>query len=209
MQSGRCKSSFLAGVGKLKEEQNWLSEQPEMVLHVLNHIRHDWLNHLQVLFTFFRLGRTDEGISYIKRVTEEMKLESAVARLNSPLLSVFLLTFPAFHSDLRLDLEIEEGTDLSRVNVPQTILYEWFSQLVFTVQKGYEKGEEVRESLGISFAPDEQGVLVSFDLGVPLSASAKGEVDNLVEMIGAGGAIVLEHIHTEEEWVLRLHFPYG
>jgi len=191
----------------MRDERKLLTEQAELWLQVLNRQRHDWLNHVQVLWGYLRLGRPEEGEQYLKRLTELALQESMIARINCPLLSVYFLTFNAIHQDLQLEVEVCNAVDLSALAIDTAELFQIVSGLVSSLQTHLVHEEFETASLLVSLTSDSQGIHFRFDLAGRLHASGHTEVETLVERAKLSAAVVTEWLKTESEWVLTLHFP--
>lgn len=179
-----------------------------MLLTILNQQRHDWLNHFQVLLGYLRLGRPAEGEAYLQRVTEQTHQESNIARIQCPPLSVFFLTFHALHHDFRLEVEIYNDVNLSTLPISQMDLYHFITQVIYTIKK-YIHSEDVElPNLLISLESKEEGVVFHFDLAMNVTASAKPEMEKLLESGKATGFTIVHNTYEEDEWVLELLVPY-
>ncbi|MEK3882697.1 Spo0B domain-containing protein [Paenibacillus sp. PL2-23] len=86
-------------------------------IRTLNHHRHDWMNDLQVLFGYMRLGKLDKTIAYVERIRERMLAESAVAKLGVPSLVSFIQSFRTMSSSLQLDVEVQEELHLNELDL--------------------------------------------------------------------------------------------
>ncbi len=179
-----------------------------MLLTILNHQRHDWLNHFQVLLGYLRLGRPQEGEAYLQRVTEQTHQESLIARLKCPPLSVFLLTFPALHNDFRLEVEVYNEVDLSLVQMDSMALFEIIQELIFILKKHLPCNSMEMNSLLISLESRKDAVQIQFDLTSRLPASAEPELEKLLEKGIAQGAAFVANNRLEEEWILEMALPY-
>jgi stage 0 sporulation protein B (sporulation initiation phosphotransferase) len=194
--------------GKMNEQQKVFTRQADLLLTVLNQQRHDWLNHIQVLLCLLQLGRVEEGTAYLRRITEKTHLESGIARINSPLLSVFFLTFNALHSKLQLEAEADHKVNLARLRVDANDLFHFVSDLVFAVMKHVREDLAEPASLLVSFqAAKETAVQLRFDLAEGLPQSAKPDIQQIIGRVNGLGASVITSIHSEAEWVAEFLFP--
>lgn len=184
-----------------------LTEQTDLVLQVLNHQRHDWLNHFQVLLGYLQLGRTEQGEEYLQRVTDLICQESTIARMNCPSLSVLFLTFNALHKDLLLEVEIGEHTDLSKLVVESEWFASFVAELIYIIKDHQQVSEYEANSLLISLASNDRVVEIRFDLTGCLFASGDEEVEKLLKRGEKAGMIVKEWSKTKLEWVLALSVP--
>ncbi|NGQ94296.1 sporulation protein [Brevibacillus sp. SYP-B805] len=191
----------------MKDERKLLTEQTDLLLQVLNHQRHDWLNHFQVLLGYLKLGRPEQGEEYLKRVTALVCQESMIARINCPPLSVFFLTFNAIHHDLLLEVEVCDQMDLSTLAMDTQEFFRFVTNLVFLIKEHQRPGAHNANSLLISMANEEGLIQIRFDLAGTLLASGNEEVEKLLERSGRLAPIVTEWSRTEDEWLLAMNFP--
>jgi stage 0 sporulation protein B (sporulation initiation phosphotransferase) len=191
----------------MKDERKLLTEQADLLLQVLNHQRHDWLNHFQVLLSYLQLGRHEQAEEYLKRVTELICQESMIARINCSPLSVFFLTFNAIHNDLWLEVEVSNQLDLSTLAMNMEEFYLLVTELVFLIKEYQCPGEYETNSLLISLSGDDGLIQMRFDLAGTLHASGNDEVEKLLGRSGQAAAILTEWTKTDDEWVLAMNFP--
>lgn len=78
-------------------------------LQTLSHQRHDWMNEIQLLYGYLRLGKPDKAIAVVDRIRQQGERESRISRLGIPELAVYLLSFRSSSGVLRLEIEVEEG----------------------------------------------------------------------------------------------------
>jgi stage 0 sporulation protein B (sporulation initiation phosphotransferase) len=183
------------------------TQQTDQLLKVLNKQRHDWLNHFQVLLSYLRLGRPEEGEAYLKRVTELACQESMVARINSSLLAVFFLTFNALHKDLLLETDAGSEVDLSASALEETELFQLVTGIVLTVKEHLDDTGYEPANMLVTLFRSERGIHFRFDLAGSLRASGLTEVEKLVRSSKEKKVDVTEWIHTDEEWIMELIVP--
>lgn len=181
-------------------------EEADMLLTILNHQRHDWLNHIQVLLGYLKLGRPEEGEAYLQRVTELAHQESLLARINCPPLSSFLLTFHALHNDLRLEIEVLNEVDLSKIRMDRLELFQFVRQLIMLVKHSFPNPLETN-SLLVTLESQPEAIQIQFDLSTGLPASVQPEMEKLLESGLAQGVTFETKNHTKEEWILEINLP--
>ncbi|MEJ8545722.1 Spo0B domain-containing protein [Brevibacillus borstelensis] len=191
------------------DERKLFTEQTDELLTVLNRQRHDWLNHVQVLLGYLRLGRPEEGEAYLKRVSELAMQESMLARLNCSMLSVFFLTFNALNKDMLIEVDVCSHVDLALTALDEKALFDTVSGIVCTVNKHLEKNLFEPASMQVSLFKGERGIHFRFDLAGKIRASGIVELEKLVRDGNEGPVIVTEWIHTDEEWILELIVPFA
>ncbi|WP_139490288.1 Spo0B domain-containing protein [Brevibacillus dissolubilis] len=191
----------------MKEELKLFTEQAGLLLQVLNQQRHDWLNHFQVLLANIQLGRTEDAQAYMKRVIDEAHQESLLTRINSPLLSVFFLTFNALHNDLHMEVEVQHPVDLSRISAGQDEFVSVTTECIHLLHTHLDPDFSDVPSVLVSLHSIDGAIHIRFDFVGKLRESIATEVENLITRAKISGAHVAEQIESENEWVLELAFP--
>lgn len=120
-------------------------------IRTLNHHRHDWMNDLQVLYGYIRLGKLDKSIQYVEKIRERMAGESAVAKLGVTSLVSYIQSFRTLTNSLTLEVAIQEGLNLSDMaldeeGVAHTIM-ETINAYRFAAKTGYEAPSMLRVEL--------------------------------------------------------------
>lgn len=191
----------------MKDERKLFIEQTDQLLTVLNQQRHDWLNHFQVLLGYLRLGRPEQGEEYLKRVAALASQESSIAQINCSPLSIFFLTFNALHKDLLLEVEVSNQVDLSLAAMERTDMFQFVTDVVFTVKENVVKDPFEMANILISLADTENGIQLRFDVAGSLHESGNRELEKLVESSKQVAMTVTEWIVSDAEWVLEVTFP--
>lgn len=190
--------------GKMNDERGLFTQHADLLLHILNQQRHDLLNYFQVLLSYLKLGRAEEGEAYLKRIVAEMQQMSHIARVNCPLLSVFFLTFNNIHKELNLEVQIDEQLDLSLLHQEQQ---HFIMDLTMAVKNNLVCDQPDHPSLIAFLAPDETGVKIGMELFGYVSPLIRQEVDSLLPKGKQAQAIIERYEHVEDQWVLEVHFP--
>jgi len=132
----------------------------------LNHHRHDWMNDLQVLYGYLRLGKLDKSLQCVERIKERVTEESRISRLGIPSLVFYLQSFRASGMALELHVEIEDELQLSALVSPED--GESLTGAIADAIRAYQYGGgrsswgEVRK-LTLNFGQDHGDVVVRLD----------------------------------------------
>ncbi|OUS77884.1 hypothetical protein B1748_03675 [Paenibacillus sp. MY03] len=84
-------------------------------VRTLNHHRHDWMNDLQVLYGYIRLGKLDKTVGCVEKIRDRMNAESAISRLGVPSLISYIQSFRTLTNSLALEVEIDNGINLQEM----------------------------------------------------------------------------------------------
>ncbi|GAA4705216.1 Spo0B domain-containing protein [Brevibacillus fulvus] len=191
----------------MKGEQNIFTHQTDLLLTLLNRQRHDWMNHLQVLLGYLKLGRPEQGEEYLKRVTELLNHESSLSRINCSALSVFFQTFNALHDDLVLTVELANQVDLSLVEKDKQELFAVITQIVLLAKQHLVKDAFETKHMTVTLLEWEQRIVFRFKLDGMISESGNLEVEKLMERSKQSATEVIDWMRTSNEWRLEIGFP--
>ncbi|MFC4776476.1 Spo0B domain-containing protein [Paenibacillus sp. GCM10023252] len=86
-------------------------------IRTLNHHRHDWMNDLQVLYGYIRMGKLDRTVDYVEKIRDRMAAESKIARLGVPSLISYIQSFRTLTSSLQLDVIIDDDIALAELPI--------------------------------------------------------------------------------------------
>ncbi len=76
-------------------------------LEVLSHQRHDWMNDLQLIYGYARMGKKERIEEIVQRVSEQMHKESRIAKMGLPELVFYLMTFKAESREIALHVQAD------------------------------------------------------------------------------------------------------
>ncbi|QHT62054.1 histidine kinase [Paenibacillus lycopersici] len=85
----------------------------QKAITTLNHHRHDWMNDLQIIYGYSRMGKTDKTIQCVEQIKERMTTESKIAKLGIPSLVLFLQSFRTMTNAMVIDLDIDGELNLA------------------------------------------------------------------------------------------------
>ncbi|MFB5684644.1 Spo0B domain-containing protein [Paenibacillus terreus] len=131
-----------------------------------NHHRHDWMNDLQVLYGYIRMGKHDKSAEYVERIKERAVQDSRISKLGIPALIFYLHSFRVNSHSLRLEVSVEDQLQLGAVMSPED--GESLALAVRDTVQAYQCGVgrsswgEVR-SLNLYFGMDQGDVIVRFE----------------------------------------------
>lgn len=76
-------------------------------LDVLSHQRHDWMNDLQLIYGYAKMGKSERIEDIVTRVSESMHKESRIAKLGLPELVFYLMTFKGENREIALHIQAD------------------------------------------------------------------------------------------------------
>ncbi|MDO3410173.1 Spo0B domain-containing protein [Saccharibacillus sp. CPCC 101409] len=111
-------TAWLAGVFLLMSRERRNSRKRELgalrqsmqkfFLEVLSHQRHDWMNELQLVFSYSKMGRNEKIHEIVNRVSGDMHAESRLAKLGLPEFVFYLMTVKAENREVELHVKAEQ-----------------------------------------------------------------------------------------------------
>ena len=108
---------FIAEQERLFELQQYHIEQLQEMNKIIKTQRHDFVNHLQIVYGLMQLGQVEEAQSFISELYTEVQISGEVLRLAIPELSALLLGKTGVATSRNISFRIEVRSDLSQINV--------------------------------------------------------------------------------------------
>ncbi|MBP1996787.1 Spo0B domain-containing protein [Paenibacillus eucommiae] len=189
---------------KLKLERN----NDNHILQIVNRLRHDWMNDIQVLFGYIQLKKYDNLSPYMEKIRVSMQQESFLTKLGIPSLVAYILTFRVYAKAIRLEIALEHEIFLQELPVQADLIFRLVRD---TVELFNEHAAE---------EPDEAGILsLEFDVGkdhllldfVYQGTYCQEELELAVRdrfFRDSGEFTVNMHDFQEKEAVIALRLPY-
>lgn len=84
----------------------------DMLLAIIDHHRHDWLNDLQLLFGYIQLKKYDRLEGFLEKLKEKIEAERLLAHIAIPSLAIDLLYFIQKHHKFQLTVHMTEDHPL-------------------------------------------------------------------------------------------------
>lgn len=146
------------------ERKHLLESVQRTATATLGHHRHDWMNDLQLIYGYMKLGKYDKLGICVERIKEHMALESKISRLGIPSLVFFLQSFREVNRSIDLRIEIRDELQLD-VMLQAEDAEELTEAIVDTIKKfqymGRSSWDEVLE-LHLSMYQENDEVVAAF-----------------------------------------------
>lgn len=115
----------------------------DKMVEIIRIQRHDFLNNLQVVSGLIQLGKADQAIEYIHKISQEMAVDGQITKLARPELAAVLLwqRIEAAQKDIQLKFNI--NTDLSRLKITGPEIAEMVNAMLVTVQAETAPGGQI------------------------------------------------------------------
>lgn len=100
------------------------------LINVMRTQRHDFLNHIQVIYGLARLNKTDKLSSYIGEIRSVMETEEMLGSIIQTEFAAFLLHKKSSASDQGINLDLDILSDLAYVRIPANELVSIIGNLI-------------------------------------------------------------------------------
>ncbi|CAM3084545.1 Spo0B domain-containing protein [Paenibacillus sediminis] len=164
-------------------------------IKTLGHHRHDWMNELQILYGYIKLGKVDKLAGCVERIKEQMTVESKISKLGIPSLVFYLQSFRASGSTLQLDIRMDDDLDLrdkltaEREEQLTQAIIDMIRAYQFTARQSWE--EDLR--LTMTFTALNNEVIIKFDCNA--SGEDSGVLSKQIDQVVQGKRIKAEQLH--------------
>ncbi|OEH84247.1 hypothetical protein BHU72_12650 [Desulfuribacillus stibiiarsenatis] len=85
------------------------------LIHMMTDLRHDMVNHLQVIHAYAKLDGNDRIIQYIDGIAHEFKMHSRLSNIGSHFVAAKLISFMMRYPELQIDCFIQSKNILFQV----------------------------------------------------------------------------------------------
>lgn len=126
-------------------------------INVMNHHRHDWMNDLQVLFGYIKLGKQEKVSEYVERIKVKMLAESSISKLEEPHLVSYLFGFRSVPSSFQLEIGFEYEHDRESIHIDEQQTGEFIIELL-TAYRLYASKTGEEQLLRLLFIRKENGL---------------------------------------------------
>lgn len=171
---------------------------------MINHHRHDWLNHIQVLHGLLKLESYEAMKQYLDKITVQVQHEQYISQLRNDELILYIHTYSARNSVMLFEVEIAEKIHLDEYN----IAIEQFQLLIELIELLSQSSlikNDVLPSLVLTMGKLENKVVFTLDyvghLNQELLINKWMQIrEQLLEL----GTSINDQEQTENEWLLEI-----
>ncbi|MGI5880552.1 MAG: sensor histidine kinase [Syntrophomonadaceae bacterium] len=112
------KLSFVQKQSRLMEAQKLHIENLQEMIQVIKGQRHDFINHIQVIYGFLSMQEGDKAREYLKQLYRDVQISGDVLQLGIPALSAMLLVKMGVAEGKNISLNIEIETSMADLKIP-------------------------------------------------------------------------------------------
>jgi stage 0 sporulation protein B (sporulation initiation phosphotransferase) len=190
---------------ELNEQEN---ESQLNILQIVNRLRHDWMNDIQVLFGYIQLKKYDNLPTYMEKIRYSMQQESLLSKLGIPALITYILKFRAQAKAIQLEIGLEQEISLHNLPVQPGLIV----NLVYdTVELFNAQAKPEFEKIGVlslEFDVGEDHLLLDFVYQGPYNRESLEHAVRERLLRDSGNFVLDVHDYLEEEAVIALRLPF-
>lgn len=135
------KLGFLHKQYRLMQAQQLHIENLQEMMQVIKGQRHDFINHIQVVYGFLNLNEIDKALDYIRKLYRDVQISGDIMQLGVPELSVLLLVKTGAAAGKGISLSIDIETTLSATRVSPLDLVAVVGNLINNAMEAVENRE--------------------------------------------------------------------
>lgn len=152
-------------------------QESQQLIDILRAHRHDFMNHIQVIYGLAKMGRIDNMSSYIKELAHNMNAESKLSRLSQPELAAFLIKKSTDAADQGISFELDIATDLSGLGVPSTEMVSIIGNIVDNAFHAVTQSDTVEKQVVVTMQESQDTFrLAVTNSGPAIPASMRGHI---------------------------------
>jgi stage 0 sporulation protein B (sporulation initiation phosphotransferase) len=148
---------------QFRQEQQALKQGYEMnLLQIVNRVRHDIMNDIQVLFGYIQLKKFDNLAPYMEKIRASFHRESLLSRLGIPSLVAYLYTFRVHVKKMLLEVELEQELSLQDLPISDDLIYILVRDTTELFHTYADVHQEEAAVLSLEFDVGEDHLLLDF-----------------------------------------------
>lgn len=176
-----------------RKSNNWT------IIRALQHARHDWMNHIQLIKGYIALGKIEEAERVIEQAVIQAKQEAHLCNLSLPVFAKTLITFNWETHSFQLEYEVLD-TDI-RTEMNDHRLACWTSSLFQLIESYIET--YANNHLYLSIGEAEEGIRFFFEFS-GIITNEEALTSELTEILSMSDVKRYEiHLHSAEEMLFE------
>ncbi len=208
----------------MERQQLYIAHLQEM-MQVIKAQRHDFINHLQVVYGLLQIGENNQALEYITDLYQDIQVSGEILRLAIPELIALLMVKMGVATARGISLSIAVESDLKELAVKPLDIAAIVGNLINNALEAVEELDAEQKKVDIKvtenehyfilqtcnpgyIAPEIRKLIFTSGFSTKQGSSERGlglsSVENMVKKYG--GKIVLDS-HLEEEISFTVCFP--
>ncbi|UJF31991.1 Spo0B domain-containing protein [Paenibacillus hexagrammi] len=146
----------------IEEQRRKETEYHSNVLQIVNRMRHDWMNDIQILFGYIQLKKFDNLQPYMEKIKTSMQQESNLSKLGIPALITYLFMFRVQSKSLQLEIGLDQEVNLQQLPVRSSLIQQVVQKTVELLQRYSMAGDEEIGVISLEFDIQDDHLLLDF-----------------------------------------------
>ncbi|SEC72653.1 Spo0B domain-containing protein [Paenibacillus sp. GP183] len=148
---------------QLRQEQKLMKQSQDVqLLQIVNRIRHDIMNDIQVLFGYIQLKKFDNLSSQMENIRASFHRESLISRLGIPSLVAYLYAFRVHVNKMQLEVGLEQELSLQDLPIRDELIYILVHDTIELFLAYSDAGQEEAGVLSLEFDEGNDHLLLDF-----------------------------------------------
>ena len=191
------------------ERRNLQDVHETVLIRLISHYRHDWMNELQVLFGYVRLRKYDKLDFFVDKIRNKTLQDSYISKLGIPSLIAFLLMFRLKEMVFELELDLEQGLNLAELPISSEKLSGLVCHTILLFHTHATPPLEEANELSLQFVHEEEGLLVDLVYRGCCEINKLQKAMELLIKSYPAGFVAIEQSYNEDGAEMTLRLPYS
>lgn len=176
----------------------------EDIIKMINHQRHDWLNHIQVLHGLLQLNSYEELKQYLDKITVQLQNDHYISQLQNAELILYIHTYSTRNRVMLFEVEITEKIHLDEYNIAMEQIQLLIELIELLSQRSLIEND-ILPSLVLTMGKLENKVVFTLDYVGHLNAELFiREWNRIREKLLEIGTSIKDHEKNESEWLIEI-----
>jgi hypothetical protein len=177
-----CRWTYRQTVRSFEEQRRRNRQEIEReFVRTMNHVRHNWMNELQILYGYIQLQKYDKLRPAVEKIIAKAQQESMVSRLGDTSLVAFLLHRRMRCGPLAFDVELEKEIDLRELPLAADQVGAFIRKATEAFHRHAKSGEAHENALHLHIGIRDDGLLLDFTYrGQADEAALREEIGGLL-----------------------------
>ena len=129
-------------------------EESRQMLDVLRAHRHDFMNHIQAIYSMAQMGMQENLASYVDKVIDDIETGSRLNKAVPPELAAFLIKKSSFAAAREVKFEIEVNANLKGLRIPPPEMVRVFGNIVDNAIYALKQSKQPEKRLLVQLAEE-------------------------------------------------------
>jgi sensor histidine kinase regulating citrate/malate metabolism len=136
-------------------------QESKQMIDVLRTHRHDFMNHIQIIYTLAQMGKTDILAEYVGNLKGNVEAEAKLSKLAQPELAAFIIKKISSAADTDVKLWVDVETSLAEIKMPLNEMVSILGNLLDNAIYAADYRQSGEKRVQLKLAEDEQRYIIS------------------------------------------------